>query len=372
VQACGDAHLLNFGLFAAPDRRLVFDVNDFDETLPASFEWDVKRLAASVVVAARDHGFADSRGLSAARRSAFAYRTQMKRFAGMSFLDVWYSRIDVEGLVRIYDAAESEADVRQRHRLIEKAKRRTSVAALAKLCHQVDGEYRIQSAPPLIVRVSVEEHSDVREVLREAMADYEQTLPVELREVVNRHWFADFARKVVGVGSVGTEAFVLLLMGDTRGTPLFLQIKEAQQSVLAPYAGASIYEHQGERVVAGQRLMQAAGDPFLGWTTAVGSDRATPKEYYVRQLRDMKGDMDIPGMKPRQLERYAALCGWALARAHARTGRAPMIAGYLGDSDRFDRAIESFSLAYADQNEDDHQLVARAVAEGALPSLIEG
>jgi uncharacterized protein (DUF2252 family) len=372
VQACGDAHLLNFGLFAAPDRRLVFDVNDFDETLPASFEWDVKRLAASVVVAARDHGFADSRGRAAARRSAFAYRTEMKRFAGMSFLDVWYSRIDVEGLVRIYDAVESEADVRQRHRLIEKAKRRTSVAALAKLCQQVDGEYRIQSAPPLIVRVPAEEHSDMREVLREAMASYEQTLPVELREVVNRHWFADFARKVVGVGSVGTEAFVLLLMGDTRGTPLFLQVKEAQQSVLAPYAGASTYEHQGERVVAGQRLMQAAGDPFLGWTTAVGSDRATPKQYYVRQLRDMKGDMDIPGMKPRQLERYAALCGWALARAHARTGRAPMIAGYLGDSDRFDRAIESFSVAYADQNEDDHRRVARAVAEGALPSLVEG
>ena len=209
------------------------------------------------------------------------------------------------------------------------------------------------------------------EVLREAIADYERTLPVELREVVNRHWFADFARKVVGVGSVGTEAFVLLLMSDTRGSPLFLQIKEAQESVLAPYAGASIYEHQGERVVAGQRLMQAAGDPFLGWTTAVGSDRATPKQYYVRQLRDMKGDMDIPGMKPRQLERYAALCGWALARAHARTGRAPLIAGYLGGSDRFDRAIESFSLAYADQSEDDHDRVARAVAEGALPSLVE-
>ena len=371
VQACGDAHLLNFGLFAAPDRRLVFDVNDFDETLPASFEWDVKRLAASVVVAARDHGFADSRGRAAARGSARAYRTQMQRFAGMTFLDVWYSRIDVDGLVRIYDAVESKADVRRRHRLIEKAKRRTSVAALAKLCQQVDGEYRIQSAPPLIVRVPVEEHSDMREVLREAMADYEQTLPVELREVVNRHWFADFARKVVGVGSVGTEAFVLLLMGDTRGAPLFLQIKEAQESVLAPYAGASIYEHQGERVVAGQRLMQAAGDPFLGWTTAVGSDRATPKQYYVRQLRDMKGDMDIPGMKPRQLERYAALCGWALARAHARTGRAPMIAGYLGNSDRFDRAIESFSLAYADQNEDDHHRVARAVADGALPSLVD-
>jgi uncharacterized protein (DUF2252 family) len=372
VQACGDAHLLNFGLFAAPDRRLVFDVNDFDETLPASFEWDVKRLAASVVVAARDHGFTDSRGRAAARRSASAYRTQIERFAGMSFLDVWYSRIDVEGLLRMWDAVESESEVRHRHRLIEKAKRRTSLGALGKLCQEVDGDYRIQSDPPLIVRVPVEEQPEMREVLREAMARYEGTLPVELRAVVNRHWFADFARKVVGVGSVGTEAFVLLLMGDTRDEPLFLQIKEAQESVLASYAGASIYEHQGERVVTGQRLMQAAGDPFLGWTTAVGSDRATPKHYYVRQLRDMKGDMDIPSMKPRQLERYAALCGWALARAHARTGRAPMIAGYLGSSDRFERAIELFSVAYADQNEDDHHRVARAVAEGALPSLVEG
>jgi uncharacterized protein (DUF2252 family) len=371
VQACGDAHLLNFGLFAAPDRRLVFDVNDFDETLPASFEWDVKRLAASVVVAARDHGFSDSRGLAAARGSASAYRGQIARYAGMPFLDVWYSRIDVDGLVEIWDAVESDSDVRQRHRLIEKAKSRTSVAALVKLCDQIDGEYRIRSAPPLIVRMPLEQHPEMKEVLREAMVRYEKTLPVELREVVNRHSFGDFARKVVGVGSVGTEAFVLLLMSDTRETPLFLQVKEAQESVLAPYAGPSVYEHQGERVVTGQRLMQAAGDPFLGWTTAVGSDLESPKHYYVRQLRDMKGDMDIPGMKPRQLQRYAALCGWALARAHARTGRAPMIAGYMGDSDRFERAIERFSLAYADQNEDDHHRLERAVADGALPALVE-
>ena len=369
VQACGDAHLLNFGIFAAPDRRLVFDVNDFDETLPASFEWDVKRLAASVVVAARERGFADRHGCAAARRAASAYRTQMERFADMTFLDVWYSRIDVDGLIRMWDAVESQADVRRRHRLIDKAEKRTSVGALAKLCDEVDGDYRIRSAPPLIVRVPVEEYPDVREALRDAIARYERTLSVERREVVNRHWFADFARKVVGVGSVGTEAFVLLLMSDTRAAPLFLQIKEAQESVLAPYAGASIYDHQGERVVAGQRLTQAAGDPFLGWTTAVGSDRVTPKHYYVRQLRDMKGDMDIPAMSARQLERYGALCGWALARAHARTGRAPMIAGYLGRSDRFDRAIESFSLAYANQNEDDHQRLARAIAQGSLPAL---
>jgi uncharacterized protein (DUF2252 family) len=293
----------------------------------------------------------------------------MERFAGMTFLDLWYSRIDVEGLIRMWDAVESKPDVRRRHRLIEKAEKRTSVSALAKLCDEVEGEYRIRSAPPLIVRVPVEEYPEVREALRDAIARYERTLSVERREVVNRHWFADFARKIVGVGSVGTEAFVLLLISDTQAAPLFLQIKEAQESVLAPYAGASVYDHQGERVVAGQRLMQAAGDPFLGWTTAVGSDRVTPKQYYVRQLRDMKGDMDIPAMNARQLERYAALCGWALARAHAHTGRAPMIAGYLGRSDRFDRAIERFSLAYAGQNEDDHQRLARAIAQGALPAL---
>jgi uncharacterized protein (DUF2252 family) len=367
VQACGDAHLLNFGMFASPDRRLVFDVNDFDETLPAPFEWDLKRLAASVLVAARDHGFTEASGRTAARRSVSAYREQMQRFAGMAFLDVWYSRIDVEA--SLLDAVESHATLRRRRRAVEKAKRHTSVAALAKLCDEVDGEYRIRSAPPLIVRVPVDEYPDTHDSLREAIARYEKTLSVERREVVNRHWFADYARKVVGVGSVGTEAFVLLLMGDRPDEPLFLQIKEAQESVLAPFAGDSVYEHQGERVVSGQRLMQAAGDPFLGWTTGVGSDGVTEKQYYVRQLRDMKGDMNIAAMDGAQLETYAGVCGWALARSHARTGRAPMIAGYLGNSDRFDRAIEQFAAAYADQNDSDHDRLADAVAAGSLPTL---
>jgi uncharacterized protein (DUF2252 family) len=369
VQACGDAHLLNFGMFAAPDRRLVFDVNDFDETLPASFEWDVKRLAASVVVAARDHGFGQADGAAAARQAAHSYRRQIAEFAGMTFLDVWYSRIDIERVSALYDSVQSRAAVRRRRRAIKKARHRTSLAALTKLCEWVDGDYRIRSAPPLIVRVPVDEYSDIGEALREAIGRYEETLPVDLREVVNRHWFSDFARKVVGVGSVGTEAFVLLLMGDRRDEPLFLQIKEAQESVLAPYAGASAYEHQGERVVSGQRLTQAASDPFLGWTTGVGSDRVTSKHYYVRQLRDMKGDMNIPAMDAPQLKAYAGLCGLALARAHARTGHAPMIAGYLGGSDRFDRAIERFAVAYGDQNEDDHERLARAAAEGSLPAL---
>ena len=371
VQACGDSHLLNFGLFAAPDRRLVFDVNDFDETLPASFEWDLKRLAASIVVAARGHGFTQADGQAAARRAVFGYRSQITRFAGMPFLDVWYSRIDVDDINELFNAVDSRAGARRRHQAIEKAERRTSLGALKKLCEFVDGEYRIRSAPPLIVRVPVEQYASIREGLRDAIRRYEQTLSVERREVVNRHWFADFARKVVGVGSVGTEAFVLLLMGDQVDEPLFLQVKEAQESVLAPYAGASTYEHQGERVVSGQRLTQAAGDLFLGWTTGAGSDLMTPKHYYVRQLRDMKGDLNIQAMEPPQLVEYSELCGWALARGHARTGRAPMIAGYLGGSDRFDRAIERFAVAYADQNEDDHQRLARAVAHSSLATLAE-
>jgi uncharacterized protein (DUF2252 family) len=218
VQACGDAHLLNFGIFAAPDRRLVFDVNDFDETLPASFEWDVKRLAASVTVAARDHGFAQAAGHAAARRAASSYRDSVARFAGTPFLDVWYSRLDVDVVSELFDAVQSKAAVRRRHRAIEKAHGRTSVAALAKLCDEADGEYRIRSAPPLIVRVDVEKHEDVRNALRVAMERYERTLTVERREVVNRHHFVDFARKVVGVGSVGTEAFILLLWA-TGGMP---------------------------------------------------------------------------------------------------------------------------------------------------------
>ena len=370
VQACGDAHLLNFGMFAAPDRRLVFDVNDFDETLPASFEWDVKRLAASVVIAARDRGFAEREGRRAARMAASEYRVQMSRFAEKAFLDVWYSRIDIDTVNELFDAAQSRAAVRRRHRAIERAHRRTSLGALEKLCEQVDGDYRIRSVPPLIVRVPVQHHADVEDALRGAIAEYEQSLSVERREVVNRHRFVDFARKVVGVGSVGTEAFVLLLMGDRDEEPLFLQVKEAQESVLAPHAGASEFEHQGERVVSGQRLTQAAGDPFLGWTSGLGSDRATPKHYYVRQLRDMKGDMAVPRMDAPQLESYAGLCGWALARGHARTGRAAMIAGYLGGSDRFDRAIERFAVAYADQNEDDHRRLAEAVA-GGFPAVVE-
>ncbi len=267
VQACGDAHLLNFGMFAAPDRRLVFDVNDFDETLPAPFEWDVKRLAASIVVAARDMEFRDRDARAAARAAVRSYRTEMAGYAAMRFLDVWYSRVDIDQVTSLFDAVQPKAAVKRRHRDIKKAHRRTSLKAFLKMCDQVDGQYRIRPAHPVIVRYPIERHPGTLEDLRHAIAQYQETLDVDRHEVLRRYYFGDFARKVVGVGSVGTEAYILLLLGDREDEPLFLQLKEAQESVLAPYAGAGDCKHEGERVVRGQRLTQAAADPFLGWTT---------------------------------------------------------------------------------------------------------
>ena len=366
VQACGDAHLLNFGMYAAPDRRLVFDVNDFDETLPAPFEWDVKRLAASFAVAARDHGYKDRDAHTAARLTVRSYRTKMASYAAMRFVDVWYSRIDIDEVSRLFDVLQPKAAVRRRHRDIAQARRRTSQRAFLKMCDQVPGQYRIRSAPPVIVRFPVEGYPGVLDELRGAITQYRQTLEADLREVLRHYYFGDFARKVVGVGSVGTEAFVVLLIGDRADEPLFLQVKEAQESVLAPYAGPGEYQHQGERVVVGQRLTQAATDPFLGWTTGIGTNGTTLKHYYVRQLRDMKGSMSVPLMDPLQLDYYGRLCGWALARAHARTGRATMISGYLGMSEKFDHVIADFAVAYAKQNEQDYQRLRQAVAAGRV------
>jgi uncharacterized protein (DUF2252 family) len=372
VQACGDAHLLNFGMFAAPDRRLVFDVNDFDETLPAPFDWDVKRLAASFAVAARDNGFADRDARTAARLAVGSYRAQMASYASMRFLKVWYSRIDVEEVTRLFDALQPKEAVRRRHRDIAKAQRRTSLKAFLKMCDQVEGQYRIRPAHPVIVRFPIELYPGVFEELRSAIALYQQTMEEDRREVLRRYYFGDFARKVVGVGSVGTEAFVMLLLGDRDDEPLFLQLKEAQESVLAPFAGKSEYQHQGERVVRGQRLTQAATDPFLGWTSGAGSDGTSVKDYYVRQLRDMKGSMSVPLMDPLQLNYYGRLCGWALARAHARTGRATLISGYLGMNEVFDHAIADFAIAYADQNERDYRRLLEAISDGRVLATMEG
>ncbi len=374
VQACGDAHLLNFGMFAAPDRRLVFDVNDFDETLPASFEWDVKRLAASFAVAALDKEFRPRDARTAARLAVSSYRTEMAKYAEMRFLEVWYSRIDVEEVTRLYDALQPRAAVRRRRKDIAKAHRRTSLKAFLKMCDQVEGQYRIRPAHPVIVRFPVENHPGILEELRHAVALYQETLRGDQREVLRRYYFGDFARKVVGVGSVGTEAFVLLLLGDRPDEPLFLQLKEAQESVLAPFAGATEYKHQGERVVRGQRLMQAAADPLLGWTSGLGSGSSglltASKDYYVRQLRDMKGSMSVPLMDPHQLNYYGRLCGWALARAHARTGRASVISGYLGSGDDFDHAIADFAMAYARQNELDYQRLLDAVSSARIQATV--
>ena len=380
VQACGDAHLLNFGMFAAPDRRMVFDVNDFDETLPAPFEWDVKRLAASFAVAAREREFGDAEARTAARLTARSYRTEMDNYARMRFLKVWYSRIDIDEVTLLFDALQPRKAVLRRHADIAKARQRTSLKAFLKMCDHVDGQYRIRPAHPVIVRFPIESHPGVLAELQHAIALYQKSLPADRREVLRRYYFGDFARKVVGVGSVGLEAFVLLLLGDRADEPLFLQIKEAQQSVLAPFAGESEHAHQGERVVKGQLLTQAAADPFLGWTTGIGTSdgeaaheglHVAAKDYYVRQLRDMKGSMSIALMDPHQLNYYGRLCGWALARAHARTSRAAMISGYLGSSEEFDRAIADFAVAYAEQNERDYLQLRRAISDARILATIE-
>jgi uncharacterized protein (DUF2252 family) len=373
VQCCGDAHLLNFGMFAAPDRRLVFDVNDFDETLPASFEWDLKRLAASFAVAARDNGFSDDDAHASARGCANSYRKEMAHYATMRFLNVWYSRINVDEVTRLFDGVQPKKAVRRRRKDIQNALQRTSLKALMKFCDQVGGEYRIRPDHPMIVRFPIERNPRMLDELRSAIAQYKETIPADRREVLRRYYFGDFARKVVGVGSVGTEAFVLLLLGDREDEPLFLQLKEAQESVLAPFAGPSEFKHQGERVARGQRMTQAATDEFLGWTKGIAADGRDSRDYYVRQLRDMKGSMDVPAMDAGQFNYYGRLCGWALARGHARTGRATVISGYLGEGKEgkeFDRSIADFALAYADQNAKDYQRLLDAVANGEVQAVM--
>jgi hypothetical protein len=270
----------------------------------------------------------------------------------------------------LFDAVQSRKAIRRRNKDVQKAYRRTSVQAVDKLCHLVDGQYRIKPVPPVVVRFGIESEPTIIDELRAAVDLYRETLQADRREVLRHYYFGDFARKVVGVGSVGTEAFILLLLGDRADEPLFLQLKEAQESVLAPFAGPGEYKHQGERVVRGQNLMQAAGDPFLGWTSGLRMEGAGAKEYYVRQLRDMKGAMNVPIMDPPQLTYYAGLCGWALARSHARTGRAPMISGYLGSSDQFDRAIEEFAVAYTEQNQLDYQRLLNAIECRRLPAVV--
>jgi uncharacterized protein (DUF2252 family) len=349
VQACGDAHLLNFGIYATPERRLVFDVNDFDETLPAPFEWDVKRLAASVVVAGRVQGFSPESVEYAARSAATAYRTRMLESATLSHVDAWYARLDVEALAGLLNKVE-------RRRLasgpLRKAQRATSLGALGKLTAVVDSELRIVDAPPLIEHLPETESTiDVPAVV----GQYRASLPGERRVLLDRYRPVDWARKVVGVGSVGTDDSIVLLLGDSARDPLFLQVKEAQSSVLQAFAGPSQFANHGQRVVIGQRLTQSASDIFLGWTQ-VGT-----RHYYVRQLRDMKASVPIDKLRPDELTEYASACGAALAEGHARSGDSAAIAAYLGSGDPFDRAIGKFAVAYADQTERDYAAYVAAL-----------
>ena len=363
VQCCGDAHLSNFGVFAAPDRRMVFDLNDFDETLPAPFEWDVKRLAASLAVAAQDNGFKPKQQRAAARSAVSAYRETIAQLATRRFLDVWYDRTYVDDLLKTVTPSTPTAR-KQLQKGIEKAKGKTSLGSLERFAEKVDGTYRIKEQPPVIVKPPAAMEDQLEEIVHKSLGDYRGTLSPDRRVVLDNYHYMDFARKVVGVGSVGTEALMVLFMGDREDDPLFLQLKEAQTSVLAPYAGDSEYKHEGERVVQGQRLMQSAGDSLLGWLTGAGG---AARQFYVRQLRDMKGSVATEAMLPPGLARYGTVCGATLARAHARTGDAAKIAGYLGEDDSFDRAIEQFSIDYADQSDADYIAFERAIADERLP-----
>ena len=366
VQLCGDAHLSNFGVFAAPDRRLVFDINDFDETLPGPFEWDVKRLAASFALAGRDNGLSTRKRRKVVLAGVERYRTAMREFASMPMLDVWYARADAEVAVRSLGDQLSGKALARTHKALAKARSRDSTQALSKLTTVVDGQRRITSDPPLLV--PIEELFDdlgVEELyswIRELVDLYAESLQSDRQHLLRQFDLTHVARKVVGVGSVGTRAWILLLDAGDGQEPLFLQAKEAQASVLADYCGQSVYENQGQRVVAGQHLLQAASDIFLGWqrTRREGSER----DFYVRQLRDWKFSPAIERMAPEDLVQFARLCGWTLARAHARSGDRIGVAAYLGKSDTFAQAVADFAETYADQTERDHAALADAVATG--------
>jgi uncharacterized protein (DUF2252 family) len=393
AQLCGDAHLSNFGLFASPERRLVFDLNDFDETLPGPFEYDVERMAASFLIAARNNGFSKADARAATQASVTAYREAMAEFAQMPTMDVWYAHLDedeVMGAIRS-TVAETKKGVqrgkkgkkdgkeqklaklaqKRAEKNAAKAHTRDSLQALSKLGELVDGQYRIVSQPPVIVPgrdLAVTfglSPDEVMPVIQEQFRQYRATLQEDRRRLLEQFEIVDVARKVVGVGSVGTRAFIVLLQGRDAQDPLFLQIKEATASVLEEHLGKSRYDQHGERVVQGQRMMQAVSDIYLGWTKGLDVNR----HYYWRQLRDMKGSVLVELMTPLGLTFYARICGWTLARAHARSGDPVAIAAYLGASEAFDKSITDFSERYADQNERDYQEFVAAVRSGRLEAV---
>jgi uncharacterized protein (DUF2252 family) len=368
VQLCGDAHLSNFGAYAAPDRRLVFGVNDFDETLPGPFEWDLKRLVASFAVAGRDRGFTAKQRRTINLTVTRAFRAAMKRFAAMNTLDEWYARIEVDQIADLLGQQGRKKQVRQLDREVAKAESKTSLKAFSKLTHLVDGEVRIVSDPPTIVPIEEltqwGETEAQNDFLHGVVRSYRETLQGDRRRLLERFRYTHAARKVVGVGSVGTRAWIVLLLG--RGSdPLFLQAKEAEASVLEPFLGRSAFRQHGQRVVEGQQLTQAASDIMLGWLRVVGTD-GVERDYYVRQLWDAKGSADITAMDPGTMRTYAQVCGVALAKAHARSGDAIAIDSYLGSSDALDRALAAFAEAYADQNEKDYKALQAAVVSGRV------
>ncbi len=375
VQLCGDAHLSNFGAFASPERNLVFDVNDFDETLPGPFEWDVKRLAASLAVAGRDNGFPAKARRKVILAAAEGYRTAMQGFAEQPFLDVWYAHLDIEPALREFRSQIPSKKLKAFEKLMAKAHTRDSTQALGKLTTVVGGRRRIISDPPMIVPVEEVfagvQAGAIYQQIRAVLGKYRRSLQSDRRHLLEQFTLVQVARKVVGVGSVGTRAWVVLMDSGDGDEPLFLQAKEAQPSVLAEYAGRSRYANQGERVVAGQHLMQAQSDIFLGWTRITNPDDGVDRDFYVRQLRDWKFSVPIEVMLPPGMTVYARLCGWTLARAHARSGDRVALAAYLGGSVRFDQAIADFAETYADQNELDYAALQAAVKDGKAEATTE-
>jgi uncharacterized protein (DUF2252 family) len=360
AQLCGDAHLMNFGAYASPERALLFDLNDFDESLPGPWEWDIKRLAASFVVAGRDNGFDAAECREASRASVASYRRRMVEFSEMGELEVWYLRVGVEEVSGLLSGARTAKKTTKKvSKTLRKARGRDSLQALSKLTRLVDGRRMIIDDPPLLVRIP--EGDEMRAQVYAILESYKRTLQDDRRHLLDRYRFVDVARKVVGVGGVGTRTYVVLLEGRDEDDPLFLQVKEAGPSILEGYVKSKTYEHQGHRVVTGQRLMQAASDIFLGWFRGTGG-----RDFYWRQLRDMKGSAKIESMAPDELVIYGSLCGWVLARAHARSGDRVRIASYLGKSERFDGAIAEFAESYADQTERDHAALCAAVKSGRI------
>ncbi len=369
TQLCGDAHVGNFGMYASPERRLVFDLNDFDETCRGPFEWDVKRLATSLEVVGLSVGLKRRQRRTIARAAVEAYRQAMANFARQPHLAVWYARADVEELVADLSAQIGTAAVASVHKQLERARRSDHLQALTKLVDVRDGTQRLRSDPPLLMTVDdlfgAAEAEDVRHQMNEMLEGYRGSLSSDRRHLFAQYRVVDLARKVVGVSSVGTRTWVVLLQGIDEGDPLFLQAKETGPSMIAALLRSPQWPHQGERVVAGQRLMQASSDIFLGWQSTARPD-GTSTDYYVRQLRDGKASIDVMRLRPSGLERYGRLCGWTLARAHARSGDRTAVAAYLGSDDTFDRAVADFAAAYAQRTVDDHAHLVAEIAAGRL------